>query len=390
MHPEKRFSRRLTLSYLGRLRGEAMAISKQDKLYGKLIVDFANSESTDEAIIKLIDNTNLAFRFTLDFKEKATRDIFPTIELYKADFPKWDEDLMSLFAQEEKALSFLNNELQPLGVKFCGYDCASESLLLKKVKIEDDEKGHEIDVLPVGEPFWLHVDEIKEKFDSLSYRGSIPEGSDGYIDIEVVVEEIHDLMRVGVELREKKEQFSEKEEVERLENQGGDYKNLLEAHRLIKTIKGGIRKTLESVWNDKTISKGGLFSAIVSEYNKHKIARHVHISEDGTLKITPQGYEQLLLHVENLRVEPLVDIFARWRNVIYYSMVEFFLTPENLNHLKRCEWCKSFYIAKALRTSKYCSDPCRLKFHNEKRIKSGEAAKYKQKKRREGAKESYY
>jgi hypothetical protein len=67
-----------------------------------------------------------------------------------------------------------------------------------------------------------------------------------------------------------------------------------------------------------------------------------------------------------------------------------FLDENDRRKLKYCEECTSFYIAKTLRNQRFCSGQCRLSHHNRKRIESGEAMEYKRKKRREGAKKSYY
>lgn len=75
---------------------------------------------------------------------------------------------------------------------------------------------------------------------------------------------------------------------------------------------------------------------------------------------------------------------------LIYCFVEFVKVPENKKRLKSCQECQKFYISKTLRESKFCSDHCRLKYHNRQRIESGENAEYKRQKRREGAKESYY
>jgi len=71
------------------------------------------------------------------------------------------------------------------------------------------------------------------------------------------------------------------------------------------------------------------------------------------------------------------------------SLVGFLLTNDR-RKLKYCQECNKFYISKGVRPAKFCSDKCRLKHHNRKRIESGEAREYKRKKRMEGAKESYY
>jgi hypothetical protein len=75
--------------------------------------------------------------------------------------------------------------------------------------------------------------------------------------------------------------------------------------------------------------------------------------------------------------------------IVGYSLSEFLLDNDR-RKIKLCQECKQFYVSKTTRPSKYCSDKCRLAYHNRKRIQSGEAREYKRKKRRKGAKESYY
>jgi hypothetical protein len=63
---------------------------------------------------------------------------------------------------------------------------------------------------------------------------------------------------------------------------------------------------------------------------------------------------------------------------------------EDKRKLKKCRECKKFYISKSL-SSKYCSDKCRMAYHNRKRIKSGEHARYKRERRASGlATPSYF
>lgn len=75
--------------------------------------------------------------------------------------------------------------------------------------------------------------------------------------------------------------------------------------------------------------------------------------------------------------------------IVGYSLLEFLLHNDR-RKLNYCDECDNVYISKSIRKQRFCSDRCRLAWHNRKRIKSGEHAKYKRKKRMEGAKESYY
>jgi len=76
-------------------------------------------------------------------------------------------------------------------------------------------------------------------------------------------------------------------------------------------------------------------------------------------------------------------------DVASYNLSAFLLFNKR-DKLNCCKKCNRFYISKTIRPSKYCSDKCRLSYHNQERIKSGKAKEYKRKKRREGAKPSYY
>jgi hypothetical protein len=72
-----------------------------------------------------------------------------------------------------------------------------------------------------------------------------------------------------------------------------------------------------------------------------------------------------------------------------YSLFEF-LNKNDRRKLKFCDKCNKFFISKTIRSSKFCSEKCRLSWHNRRRIESGEHREYKRRKRKDGAKESYY
>jgi hypothetical protein len=82
--------------------------------------------------------------------------------------------------------------------------------------------------------------------------------------------------------------------------------------------------------------------------------------------------------------------YKPYRRILSFCVVEFFREPNNRARIKKCEECGNFYISQRLTPSRFCSTKCRLAFHNRKRIESGDNRKYKEKKRKEGAKASYY
>jgi len=72
------------------------------------------------------------------------------------------------------------------------------------------------------------------------------------------------------------------------------------------------------------------------------------------------------------------------RSFIAYSL-ENFLLSEDRRKINKCEACNHFYIKKTLRKNeRFCCDKCRMAHHNQKRIISGEHAKYKRERKMKG------
>jgi len=74
-----------------------------------------------------------------------------------------------------------------------------------------------------------------------------------------------------------------------------------------------------------------------------------------------------------------------WLRNLSLNLIDYLSDSKtDLRKLKKCEWCNNFYKSKTIRPSKFCTDKCRLKWHNRKRIESGQAAEYKRRGRAEG------
>lgn len=82
---------------------------------------------------------------------------------------------------------------------------------------------------------------------------------------------------------------------------------------------------------------------------------------------------------------------------ITYCVIKLLSDERSIQLIHRCEnpICNKFFLSKRAKKKgpggiRFCSDKCRLNFHNKIRIESGEHAAYKRRKRAEGATESYY
>ena len=346
-----------------------MAISKQDRLYGKLIVDFANTATVDDALFSLYENIQKAFGFSPDFQEKA-KSVFPTIEYYKSQFSTWDVTLMMHLFEEKETLSALERKLWHPKMQFYGYDDTNKIFVFQKTEPEFDEKGRVINHTAIGDCLALSIDEVKKKIKSLSYGWSIPKESLGHVDIPDLVEKLNTLVR----LREEKKKRYSNDIIAEYEEQIKSYSELIEAHTIIEGVKRTIRKVLEDICINRPLLEG-LFSLVMLEYNRVNI-NQVCLSKEGTLEKSVQTYERWLLLIDE--EQTFSERFSRLRNTISCAMVEFLLNPANLNHLKKCKYCKEYFIAESKNRKRCYSDNCRKEYEKEKKRKqrADEPVKY--------------
>jgi hypothetical protein len=65
----------------------------------------------------------------------------------------------------------------------------------------------------------------------------------------------------------------------------------------------------------------------------------------------------------------------------------------NRQRIGKCDECLNFFIKARINSKqkqRFCSTKCRLALHNRERIQAGSNREYKAKKRKDGAKASYY
>ena len=79
---------------------------------------------------------------------------------------------------------------------------------------------------------------------------------------------------------------------------------------------------------------------------------------------------------DSLKDDPKIheNKIVRIRNLIATELVNFLCSPEWKN-LRQCKECSNFWLARTNRVQQYCSDRCRIKYHNRARSKSGKNTK---------------
>ena len=75
-----------------------------DKKYGKFIVDFANAEGTENALLACFDNLQQNFQFPPDFDEMA-KNLFPSINVISVLLDNHDKKLLEQIFKKRYGVS---------------------------------------------------------------------------------------------------------------------------------------------------------------------------------------------------------------------------------------------------------------------------------------------
>ena len=126
---------------------------KQDLHFGKLVVDFVNASTAEEAGTVFIRGAAKAFGFGHGFLDQALGR-YPTLKLFEDTLSAGDRELVDLLLEERRLLSVINN--LPCNISLASYDYDGERVLTFKIQpLEpkwDNENPYEEDVfrVPVG------------------------------------------------------------------------------------------------------------------------------------------------------------------------------------------------------------------------------------------------
>jgi hypothetical protein len=147
---------------MGSCERESMDKSVRDKLYGDLIVDFANASSSEEAGLKFLDNVQKVLNFSPQFTTKA-QNKFPTLSNFKSSFSKQEWKLLESFT--EIFIFFSQNEHFP-NISLDGYEFyyPDEKLLIFYVYSPDFPDGKEYEI-EIEQSDKKYTEELKNLFD---------------------------------------------------------------------------------------------------------------------------------------------------------------------------------------------------------------------------------
>jgi hypothetical protein len=334
---------------------------KTDRIFGKLIVDLTNAKTYQEAYHKLFLNMQEALSFSDQFAKKAKTFLPPPLE-------KHEKTLCKLLLKESDTRDAVDRHLLGLSLALKGYDPQKQTLTVSHFDLPEDSTN--FDEAVYGENFEVHINQ--EPIYLIEISGS---------------KMIKLLMRIGQKILEKKNslpsgRFSQLKSISQFKMVFFYNKMPFSLYEHISKTQEELTQLLENVLNVTNLSDSKIFNDYLLTYNKVKS------------ELVAQGNGQIIeksrFVEDNFLKRNLFPQCDPYKEIMAYCAVEFLKHPANKKLIHQCDQCKNFYISKTIRTSKFCSDRCRLAWHNRKRIESGKAKEYKRRKRAEGAKESYY
>lgn len=375
-------------------------MSKDHRLYGELICHFASAKSTDDAGKVFLERAKKAFAQDevpanmLDYYNNAPDDPFPTLESFNDDLDKNLSEVQKTIVRD-----FIDNHPSHLhyttGLSKCTfrglpsqydiyyerepviiystekwfehqkgelkvYNCGMKGSQAKKQESED-KKGEWVDMDNIGK---IHIGAFDRKIDRAISNYKLPEKE---------ASTVHNVLHYYFDHLE-----PEHNHINRIQN---ELRNVLD-------VLAGTKR-----FDDAALSALTKFEEIHTDHNLH--ADYIVARDDGGIKIHNYipfdggfGFYRFDFGVIAESLEEYYDV------AIAFCLFEFFRDENNQKYLKKCANCHKFFLRKTLRDEKtenrFCSPKCKRDFHNQLNIESGKHAEYKRKKRREGARESYY
>jgi len=329
-----------------------MGISHQQRLYGQLLVDFANAVSTDEAGLKYFENIRKVFGFT-DYFVVQAKDNFQTLKAFNALLKSKSEKCCFDFILKK---ADIEREIEsPISGDSLEYDVYSKSFHFRELEVPSTEDG-----------ICIGYDKYTNKKLSVKKLREIILSDHANPIFKLRQEDVSKLIlaleTLAVQIRALKDISAERyKEISGLLPR---YRNMMFEHGFIKKWQADLKSLLDQIVYPDPIIMNPYLDNIICMYNKIPKAE-VFLSSDGTLKEEAPFKEDLLLNRENS-----FDTLLIYDGPISYCVIEFLKDNGNVEYLKKCRFCNHFFIAEDSRRE-FCYEPkeCKKLFYNKDRVR---------------------
>ena len=325
---------------------------KQDLHFGKLVVDFANAPTPEEAGTAFIRGAVKAFGFSPEFLDQAI-DRYPTRKLFEDSLTTGNRELLEHLLEERRLLSAINN--LPCNISLASYDYDGARTLTFKIQpLEpkwDNENPYEEDLfrVPVGTEGMAWLETVSEMFDERAPLST---------DMDEVKEQLLACMKEYVELADRILAIRRSIPAERMleaQKLAAFFSRIQAEQEILAELQERWKMILGEIMEAKDLPRNQTLLDLLLVYNMVN-RRELAVSDEGVLYEKPLFEESYFTERAGLADE-------YYHNVLVYAIVEFLKAPGNQKKLRKCPSCSTFFIAGPRQSArKHCSD-CRHPRH---------------------------
>jgi hypothetical protein len=307
---------------------------KQDRHFGRLVVDFVNASTAEEAGTVFILGAAAAFGFGQGFLDQALGR-YPTLQFFENVLSASDRELVDLLLEERRLLSVINN--LPCNISLASYDYDGERVLNFKIQpLEpkwDNENPYEEDVfrVPVGTSGKSWLAEVAEMFDDRAPLTT---------EMDEVREKLLGLMDEYITLTDRILAIRRDlppEKTHEARKMAAYYSRIQAEQEVLAELQERWRMNLGEIMEAQDLSRNQTLLDLLVVYNMVN-RRETAVSDDGALYEKPLFEESYFTERAGLADE-------YYHNVLVFAFVEFLKVAGNHKRLRKCAHCDAFFIA---------------------------------------------
>jgi hypothetical protein len=313
--------------------GEKGMKGKQDQHFGKLVVDFVNASTAEEAGTVFIRGAAAAFGFGHGFLDQALGR-YPTLKLFEDSLSAGDRELVDLLLEERRLLSVINN--LPCNISLASYDYDGNRVLTFKIQpLEpkwDNEDPYEEDVfrVHVGAEGTVWLETVSEMFDERAPLST---------DMDEVKENLLARMEEFVEWGDRIltiRRALPPERTHEAQKMAAYHSRIKAEQEVLGELLERWRMILGEIMEARDLSRNQTLLDLLLVYNMVN-RRELAVCGDGAI------YEKHFLE-ESYFTERTGLADEYYHNVLVFALVEFLKAPGNRDKLRRCPDCVTIFI----------------------------------------------
>jgi len=330
------------------------------KKYGRLVVDFVNAGSTDDAVLTFLRNLQGCFSFSYDFYDRMKQQ-FPSAGAVAGGLSDDEKKLLEIILDKNEIVAELNEKIRLIDYGIDHYDPRTRTISLKSLELKCDQGAGTTPKMGSGPnaafgggflqtlkllglsivdgPVAIKIDAIRAEIEE--FLGPIAAG------------QLSSLIRSGHEIEEFVSKFGEGK-YEKIETLAKERSEIFNLHKKIAAIRTDCSDILRMITQGRPFHDIPALVEFLAIYNQAGPHRLVIGSDNRLLTVFPIDEHT------DFAVQGIQAWQGALQRIVAFCLIEFLKFEKNIAHLKKCLTCQRFFLARQPKIQKYCAKQCRL------------------------------